>query len=149
MNIASRAFAVSLPKPAAAHFFLFGRELPSKTKRRMVAVVFKSNSTLSSSQTKVGCFVFVSFCFVFVCVSFRLWSLSFITCFHDSQATYTPSSGHKHVKQYRRTTLASKGNKQKEVRFELEASLSLSTYMLNTQAVLFRWRHVSKDQSTS
>ena len=33
----------------AAHFFLFRRELPSKTKRRMVAVVFRSNSTSSSS----------------------------------------------------------------------------------------------------
>ena len=57
------------------------------------------------------------FCFIllrlFFCVSFRLWSISFITCLHDSQTTYTPSSGHKHVKQYRRTTLASKGNKQK------------------------------------
>ena len=31
----SRACAVSLPKPVAAHFFLFRRELPSKTKRRM------------------------------------------------------------------------------------------------------------------
>ena len=37
----------------------------------------------------------------------------------------------------------------KKVRFELEASPSLSTYMQNTEAVIFRWRHVSWDQSTS
>ena len=37
----------------------------------------------------------------------------------------------------------------KKVRFELEASSSLSTYMWNTEAVTFRWRHVSLDQSTS
>ena len=60
MNIASRAFAVSLPKPVAAHFFLFRRELPSNTKRRMVVVVFRSNSTSSPSSTKVRCFVFIS-----------------------------------------------------------------------------------------
>ena len=71
MNIASRAFAVLLPKPVAAHFFLFRRELPSKTKLSMVAVIFRSNSMSSSSKTKVGCFVFVSSCFVF-CLCFIL-----------------------------------------------------------------------------
>ena len=93
-------------------------------------------------EGRVFCFCFILLRRLPVCVSFCLWSLSFITCLHDSQTTYTPSSGHKRVKQYRRTTLASKGNKQKEVRFELEASPSLSTYM-DSQAVLFRWRHVS------
>ena len=78
MNIASRAFAVSLPKPVAAHFFLFRRELSSKIKRRMVAVVFRSNPTSSSSQTNVGCFVFVSFCFIFLFVSF---GFNFCLCF--------------------------------------------------------------------
>ena len=126
-DYASCAFAVSFPKPVAAHFFLFRRELPSKTKRSMVAVVVRSNSTSSSTWTKVGCFVFVSYCFVFCLCFIRLWSISFITCLHHSQTTYTPSTVHKHVKQYRRKTLASKGNKQKRVRFELEASPSLST----------------------
>ena len=117
---ASCAFAVSLPKPVAAHFFLFRRELPSKTKRSMVAVVVRNNSTSFSSWTKVGCFVFVSYCFVFCLCFLRLWSISFITCLHDSQTTYIPSLGHKHVTQYRRKTLASKGDKQKRVPFELE-----------------------------
>ena len=63
-----------------------------------------------------GCFVTFWFHFAssLVCVSFCLWSLSFITFLHDSQTTYTPSTGHKHVKQYRRTTLASKRNNQKK-----------------------------------
>ena len=143
MNIASRAFAVSLPKPVADYFFLFRRELPPKTKRRMVAVVFRSNSPSSPFKTKVGCFFLFHFASSFVCVSFCLWSLSFITCLQDSQTTYTPSTGHKRVKQYRRTTPASKGTKQKtECKFELEASP-------NTEPMIFRWRHVSKDQSMS
>ena len=109
----------------AAHFFLF--RSPSKIKRRMVAVAFRSNSTSSSSSTKVGCFVFVSFCFVFCLFSFCLWSLFFffITCLHDSQTTYTPSSGHKHVK----NDTGKQRKRTKRVRFELEASPSLSTYM--------------------
>ena len=65
MNIASRACAVSLPKRVAAHFFSFQRELPWKTKWRMVSVVFRSSSTSSSSQTKVRSVVFISFSFGF------------------------------------------------------------------------------------
>ena len=61
INNASRAFAVSLPKPAAAHFLLFRRALPSKTKCRVFAVVVRSNSTSSISKTKVG---FFCFCFI-------------------------------------------------------------------------------------
>ena len=139
MNNASRALAVSLPKPAAAHFFCF--EGSCLRKQNGVWLLMSSEATLPRHLLKRksgGLFLF-HFASSFVRVSFRLWSISFnITCLHDSQITYTPSSGHKHVKQYRRTTLASKGNKPKEVRFELEASPSLSTY---------RWRHVSWDQS--
>ena len=83
MNIASRAFAVSLPKPVAANFFLFRRELPSNTIRRIVSVLFRSNSTSSSSRRRSGVLFVFHFASSFVCVSFCLWSLSFITCLHD------------------------------------------------------------------
>ena len=107
---------MSLTKPVAAHFSLFGRELPSKTKRRMVQVLLSSEATLPRHllRRRSGVLSLFHFASSFVCVSFCLWSLSVITCLHDSQTTYTPFLGHKHVKQYRRTTLASKGNKQKK-----------------------------------
>ena len=74
----------------SSSFFLFRRKLPSKTKRRMVAVVFRSNSTSSAFLDEGRVFLFLfHFASSFVCVSFCLWSLSFITCLHDSQSTYT------------------------------------------------------------
>ena len=52
-------------------------------------------------------FHFASSLFVFH-FAFGAFLFIFITCFHYSQTSYTPSSGHKHVKQYTRTTLANK-----------------------------------------
>ena len=80
-NIASRACAVSLPKPVAAHFFLFRRELPSKTKRRM-----------DSGHMKCGYFQRQLYLAVFPDEGRRVFLLSFhfpldfffffITCLH-------------------------------------------------------------------
>ena len=84
-------------------------------------------------------------CFYFIFL--RLWSLSFFTCLHDSQTTYSPSSGHKHVKQCRWTTLASIGNKQTNKKCDL-SSRQVRLCQDRTQwaaAVVFRWRHISKD----
>ena len=107
----SRAFAVSLPKPAGAHFFLI--EGSCLRKQNGGWLLLSSEATLPRRllRRRWGVLFLFHFASSFVCVSFCLWSLSFITCLHDSQ-TYTPSTGHKHAKQYRRTTLASKGNKQ-------------------------------------
>ena len=109
INIASRACAVSLPKPVAAIFF----EGSCLRKQNGGWLLLSSEATLPRRLLRRRSGVF--FCFIllrlFVCVSFCLWSLSFITCLHD---TYTPSLGHKHVTQYKRTTLTSKGNKQKK-----------------------------------
>ena len=63
-------------------------------------------------EGRVFCFCFILLRLLFV-FHFTFGAFFFIACLHDSQETYTPSSVHKHVKQYRRTTLASKGSKQK------------------------------------
>ena len=119
MNIASCACAVLLPKPVAAHFFLFPKGVAFKNKIEDDFCCLQKQLHLNAfpDEGRVFCV-----CFILL----PLWSISFITCLHDSQTTYTPSSGHKHVKQYRRTTLPSKENKQ-NMWFELEASPSLST----------------------
>ena len=101
---------LKLPKPVAAIFF----EGSCLRKQNGGWLLLSSEATLPRRllRRRSGVF-FVLFHFAssFVCVSFCLWSLSFITCLHD---TYTPSLGHKHVTQYKRTTLTSKGNKQKK-----------------------------------
>ena len=85
-------------------------------------------------------FLFVSFCFVF-CLCFILpLEPSFVTYLHDSQTTYTPSSEHKHVKQYRRATLASKGNQRKKCDLSSKR-VRLCQHKCRTH----RWRHVSLD----
>ena len=93
MNIASRACAVSLPKPVAAYFFLFRRELPSKTKRRMDS----GHRKCGYCQKQLCIVVFPDEGRVF-CFCLTLLRLSFITCLH-SQTMYTHSSRHKHVTQ--------------------------------------------------
>ena len=103
----------------------------SKAKHRMVAVVFRSNSTVtsSSSLTKVGCFVFVSFCFV---DNFILPLEPFFYHLLPRSANYVPSflgAQAREAIQKNDTGKQTETNKKALVRFELEASPSLSTYM--------------------
>ena len=72
MNIASRAFAVSLPKPVAAHFFLFRRECVAfESKAKDGCCCLQKQLYLVAFLDEVGCFVFALFCFVF-CLCFIL-----------------------------------------------------------------------------
>ena len=93
---------------SSSFLFVSKRVFPSKTKRRMDS----GHRKWGYLQRQLYLVVFLDEGRVFCFCSILLW-LSFITCLHSSQTAYTPFSGHKHVKQCRRTTLASKGNKQK------------------------------------
>ena len=132
MNIASRAFAVPLPKPVNSSFLFVSKGVAFENKTEDGCCCLQKQLYLVAFLDEGGvfcfCFMLLHLLFVF---HFAFGAFLFITCLHDSQTTYTPSTGNKHVKQYRRTTLASKGNKQKKVRFELEAS----PY---TEAVIFQ-----------
>ena len=97
---------------SSSSFFFEGSCLRKKTEDDFCCLQKQLYLVVYSGEGRVFFFVCLfHFASSFVCVSFCLWSLSFITCLHD---TYTPSLGHKHLTQYRRTTLASKGNKQKK-----------------------------------
>ena len=80
------AYAASLPEPVTAHFFLFRRELPSKSKRRMDF----GHKKCGSLQKQLDFVFFPDKGRVF-CFGFLSLRLSFITCLHDLQTTYTLS----------------------------------------------------------
>ena len=70
--------------------------------------------------------------------AFGAFLLSPASMIRKLRTLVTTSSGHKHVKQYRKTTLASKRKQKKKVRFEPEVSLSLSTqHTCRTQSPWF------------
>ena len=103
-----------IAETGSSSFLFFRRELPSKTKRKMVAVVFRSNSTSSSPSTKVGCFVFVSFRFVdivfhFAFGAFLLSPASMIRKLHTLLPRGTSTWSNTEERHWQ-----ANGNKQKE-----------------------------------
>ena len=147
MNIASRAFAVSLPKPVAAHFFLF-------RKQNVGWLPLSSEATLPRRLLWRRLGVLFSFHFASSILCFILPLEPFFYHLPPRFTNYVPSflgAQAREAIQKNDTGKQREQTKKALVLFELEASPSLSTNMSNTKVVIFgyRWRHFSWDRSTS
>ena len=153
MNIASRAFTVSLPKPVAAHDLFVSKGVAFENQTEFGCCCLQHPLYLVVFLDEGRVFCLCHFASSFVCVSFRLWSICFITCLHVCQTTYTPSSGHKSWSNTEEPHCQAKEtNKKKSAIWARGGSIFFNIrveHRCRDFRSIFRWRHVSWDHSAS